>query len=207
MTQIGITSKESEPYPVLESNSKNECFGKEWPKLVLLRRRHLQPASQGSQPNKTPNTTSQPANQPTSQPKKTNQPGNQIQILSEKVMPKTWCLGGNDPNWNYFQRDWTLPCPKKSNSKNECFSKEWPKLVLLRRRHLQPASQGSQPNKTPNTTSQPANQPAKQTNKTNQPGNQIQILSEKVMPKTWCPGGNDPNWNYFQREWALPCMS
>ena len=165
MTQIGITSKESEPYPVLESNSKNECFGKEWPKLVLLRRRHLQPASQGSQPNKTPNTTSQPANQPAKQ----NQPARQPNTdLVEKVMPKTWCLGGNDPNWNYFQRDWTLPCPKKSNSKNECFSKECPKLVLLRRRHLQPASQGSQPNKTPNTTSQPANQPNKQTKPTSQ---------------------------------------
>ena len=39
-------SRQFGPYPVLESNSKNECFGKEWPKLVLLRRRHLQPASQ-----------------------------------------------------------------------------------------------------------------------------------------------------------------
>ena len=30
-------------YPVLESNSKNEGFGKEWPKLELLPRR-LQPS-------------------------------------------------------------------------------------------------------------------------------------------------------------------
>ena len=71
MTQIGITS--TEPYPVLESNSKNECFGKEWPKLVLLRRKHLQPARQDSQPNTAPNTTSQPANQPAKQ----NQPARQ----------------------------------------------------------------------------------------------------------------------------------
>ena len=49
-TQFGITSKETEFCPVLESNSESECFGKEWPKLVLLRRRHLQPASQDSQP-------------------------------------------------------------------------------------------------------------------------------------------------------------
>ena len=34
MAQIGITSKETEPD--LESNSKNEGFGKEWPKLELL---------------------------------------------------------------------------------------------------------------------------------------------------------------------------
>ena len=39
MAQIGITSKETEPDPVLESNSKNEGFGKEWPKLELLPRR------------------------------------------------------------------------------------------------------------------------------------------------------------------------
>ena len=78
MTQIGITSKESEPYPVLESNSKNECFGKEWPKLVLLRRRHLQPASQGSQPNETPNTTSQPANQPAKQNQPASQPNTDL---------------------------------------------------------------------------------------------------------------------------------
>ena len=52
----------------------------------------------------------------------------------------------------------------------------------------QPASQGSQPNKTPNTTNQPANQP----NKTNQPGNQIQILSEKVNAKNLVFGGKWP---------------
>ena len=39
MAQIGITSKETELHPVLESNSKNEGFGKEWPKLELLPRR------------------------------------------------------------------------------------------------------------------------------------------------------------------------
>ena len=57
MAQIGITSKETEPDPVLESNSKNEGFGKpepdpvlesnsknegfgkQWPKLELLPRR------------------------------------------------------------------------------------------------------------------------------------------------------------------------
>ena len=88
-----------------ESNAKNECFGKEWPKLVLLRRRHLQPASQPAKVASQTKHQTQPASQPTSQPKKTNQPGNQIQILSEKVMPKTWCLGGNDPNWYYSQRD------------------------------------------------------------------------------------------------------
>ena len=37
MAQIGITYKETEPD--LESNSKNEGFGKEWPKLELLPRR------------------------------------------------------------------------------------------------------------------------------------------------------------------------
>ena len=30
MAQIGITSKETELHPVLESNSKNEGFGEEW---------------------------------------------------------------------------------------------------------------------------------------------------------------------------------
>ena len=113
--------------------------------------------STASQPAKVASQTkhqTQPASQPTSQPKKTNQPGNQIQILSEKVVPKTWCLGGNDPNWYYSQRDWTLPCPRilESNSKNKCFGKEWPKLALLRRRHLQPARQDSQPNTRPNTS-------------------------------------------------------
>ena len=51
MAQIGITSKETELYPVLESNSKNEGFGEEWPKWTLP--------------------------------------------------------------WNYFQGDWTPPCPRK----------------------------------------------------------------------------------------------
>ena len=75
-----------------------------------------QETSTASQPAKVASQTkhqTQPASQPTSQPNKTNQPGNQIQILSEKVMPKTWCSGGNNSNWNYFQRDWTLPCPKR----------------------------------------------------------------------------------------------
>ena len=51
MTQICITSKETELYPFLESTSKNECFGKECPKWVLLRRRQLQlqPAKLASQ--------------------------------------------------------------------------------------------------------------------------------------------------------------
>ena len=80
MAQIGITQKET-------STASQPAS---------------QPAKVASQTkHQTPNTTNQPANQPN----KTNQPGNQIQILSEKVMPKTWCLGGNDPNWNYFQRD------------------------------------------------------------------------------------------------------
>ena len=36
-----------------------------------------------------------------------------------------------------------------------------------------PASQGSQPNKTPNTTSQPANQPAKQNQPARQPNTDL----------------------------------
>ena len=112
-----------------------------------------QPASQGSQPNKTPNTTNQPANQPN----KTNQPGNQIQILSEKVMPKTWCLGGNDPNWNYFQRDWTLPCPKKKViPKTNVSAKNDPNWYYSEGDiYSQPAKPASQPAK----QNQPARQP------------------------------------------------
>ena len=158
--------------------------------------------STASQPAKVASQTkhqTQPASQPTSQPNKTNQPGNQI----EKVMPKTWCLGGNDPNWNYFQRDWTLPCPKKKViPKTNVSAKNDPNWYYSEGDiYSQPAKVASQ---TKHQT-QPASQPTSQPNKTNQPGNQIQILSEKVMPKTWCSGGNDPNWYYFQREWTLPC--
>ena len=62
----------------------------------------------------------------------------------------------------------TEPYPViESNSKNTCFGKEWPKLVLLRRKHLEPARQDSQPKAAPNATSRPASQPT--TEQTSQP--------------------------------------
>ena len=56
--------------------------------------------STASQPAKVASQTkhqTQPTSQPTSQPKKTNQPGNQIQILSEKVNAKNLVFGGKWP--------------------------------------------------------------------------------------------------------------
>ena len=162
MTQIGITFKETEPYPVLKKViPKTNVSAKNDPNWHYSEGDiYSQPAKVASQTKHQTQPASQPANQPAKQTNKQNQPARQ---------PNTDLVGESNAKNLVSGRKWPKLelLPKRvsptlhvleSNSKNECFGKEWPKLVLLRRRHLQPASQGSQPNKTPNTTSQPASQ-------------------------------------------------
>ena len=107
MTQIGITPKETEPYPVLESNSKNKCFGKEWPKLALLRRRHLQPARQDSQPDTRPNTSTARLVRKNNARAKNFLFGiaskaRELYLFLKSNSNKE-CFGKKSLNWNYFQ--------------------------------------------------------------------------------------------------------
>ena len=77
MTQIDITSKERELYPVLESNSKTNALAKNGPNWYYSEGdSYSQPARQDSQPNAAPNTASQI--KPTNQTQPARQPNTDL---------------------------------------------------------------------------------------------------------------------------------